>query len=168
MKKLKGLFKKNFWIEYVTIYISIITITIIVQTILLRLDIELVLLCITKSIFTTVPNVLAIMYGKKINIIKKSKLREAFLFTFTSLPYLEITLVYIYEMNPKLSLIMIGYYITAYFLMGIFNRPYLRMIKKAVTFSINTPESMIKKIRNKKIENAEWAFFLNYFFCSFK
>lgn len=150
MKKIEKIIGKNFLIEYFTIYISIITLTIIVQTVLLKLDIELVLLCITKSIFTTVPNVLAIMYGKKVNIIKKNRFKEALLFTFTSLPYLELSIVYAYERNINLSLTMIAYYSLAYFLMGLFNRPYLKMIKKAVTFSMNTPKNMIKKfVKNK-------------------
>ena len=104
MKKLKKIIGKNFLIEYFTIYISIITVTIIVQTVLLKLDIILVLLCITKSIITTVPNVLAIMYGKKVNSIKKSRFKEALFFTLTSLPYLELSIVYVYEQNVNLSL----------------------------------------------------------------
>ena len=163
MKKLKKIIGKNFLIEYFTIYISIITVTIIVQTVLLKLDIILVLLCITKSIITTVPNVLAIMYGKKVNSIKKSRFKEALFFTLTSLPYLELSIVYVYEQNVNLSLTMIIYYLLSYFFIGLFNRPYLKIIKKAVTFSINTPKNVIKKIHEKQVKNAEWAFFFYLF-----
>ncbi len=154
---MKRLLTKDFWIEYLTIYISIITVTITIQIVILQLDILLLVYCLAKSIFTTIPNVVAIMYGRSKKVINKNKFREALLFVTTSFPYLEVFLIFGYESNKtiidweKMSS-MICLYIVAYFLMGLYNRQYLQAIKKIVIISINpqkTVQRTVKKIKEK-------------------
>lgn len=155
----KQLLTKDFWIEYITIYVSIIIVTITIQIVILRLDLLLLAYCLGKSIFTTIPNVAAIMYGRKSSIINKSRFREALLFALSSLPYLEIFLISGYERNWETIGKVVGLYIIAYFLMGLFNRPYLTTIKKVVIMS-STPKKTVQQTVNriKKKRDAIWAF----------
>lgn len=148
---LKKISKKDFWIEYITIYISIIIVTIVIQIVILQLDILLLVYCLGKSIFTTIPNVAAIMYGRKNAIISRSRLGEALLFVISSLPYLEIFLISGYERNWETIGKVVVLYIIAYFFMGLFNKPYLAAIKKVV----NLPETVVKKTVNKVRGNTE-------------
>lgn len=155
---MKRFLTKDFWIEYITIYISIIIVTITIQIVILQLDVLLLAYCLAKSIFTTIPNVAAIMYGRNKEIISKNRL-EALLFVFSSLPYLEIFLISGYERNWETIGKVIILYIIAYFIMGLFNRPYLETIKKIVCL----PEKIVRKTVRRKKRNATWAFLLSFF-----
>jgi len=149
---MKRFLTKDFWIEYVTIYISIITATITIQIAILQLDILLLVYCLGKSIFTTIPNVAAIMYGRSKEVINKNRFREALLFVISSLPYLEIFLISGYERNWEIIGKVVILYVIAYFLMGLYNRQYLKAIKKIVIISINpkkTVQRTVKKIKEK-------------------
>jgi len=141
---------KDFWIEYITIYISIIIVTITIQIVILQLDVLLLAYCLAKSIFTTIPNVAAIMYGRRKEIISKNRFREALLFVVSSLPYLEIFVISGYERNWETIGKVIILYFIAYFIMGLFNRPYLETIKKIVCL----PEKIVKKTIRRKKRNA--------------
>jgi hypothetical protein len=147
---MKRFLTKEFWVEYITIYISIIIVTITIQIVILRLDVLLLAYCLAKSIFTTIPNVAAIMYGRNKEIISKNRFREALLFVFSSLPYLEIFLISGYERNWETIGKVIVLYFIAYFIMGLFNRPYLETIKKIVCL----PEKIVKKTIRRKKRNA--------------
>lgn len=153
MKTKNKFLTKDFWIEYITIYISIITVTIIIQIAILQLDLLLLAYCLGKSIFTTIPNVAAIMYGRSKEIINKNRFREALLFSVSSLPYLEIFLISEYEKNLKIIIKVIILYVTAYFIMGLFNKFYLGFIKKIVTMGLN-PKKTVQKTFNisKKLD----------------
>ena len=147
---MKRFLTKEFWVEYITIYISIIIVTITIQIVILRLDVLLLAYCLAKSIFTTIPNVAAIMYGRNKEIISKNRFREALLFVVSSLPYLEIFVISGYERNWETIGKVIVLYFIAYFIMGLFNRPYLETIKKIVCL----PEKIVKKTIRRKKRNA--------------
>lgn len=147
---MKRFLTKEFWVEYITIYISIIIVTITIQIVILRLDVLLLAYCLAKSVFTTIPNVAAIMYGRSKEIISKNRFREALLFVVSSLPYLEIFVISGYERNWETIGKVIVLYFIAYFIMGLFNRPYLETIKKIVCL----PEKIVKKTIRRKKRNA--------------
>lgn len=155
---MKRLLTKDFWIEYLTIYISIITVTITIQIVILQLDILLLVYCLTKSIFTTIPNVVAIIYGRSKKIINKNKFREALLFVTTSFPYLEVFLIFGYESNKTIidwekMITVTCLYIIAYFLMGLYNRPYLQTIKRLVIIGISPKKTVQRTVRKIKEKN---------------
>jgi hypothetical protein len=90
------------------------------------------------------------MYGRRKEIISKNRFREALLFVVSSLPYLEIFVISGYERNWETIGKVIILYFIAYFIMGLFNRPYLETIKKIVCL----PEKIVKKTIRRKKRNA--------------
>lgn len=145
--------KKEFWIEYITIYISIIIVTIIVQKIILGLSNEILIICLIKSLISTIPTIIVIILGKKLTIINKSRFREALLYSISSFPYAEIGVIIGYENWITIGK-AIGLYMITYFIIGLYNRHYMRLIKKMVTVSSNVPQKTInttKKIIKKRV-----------------
>lgn len=128
---------KNFWIEWLSLYTSILIVTIIVQAIVLRMDMEVVLFCLTKSLVTTIINVMAIMLGRRISFIKRHWFLETILYTLASMPYVEIFLIYTYKLDFFLLIDMIKCYSIAYFIMGLFIKKYLILTKKIVSKIFN-------------------------------
>lgn len=130
---IKEIKTKNFWIECIALYTSIMIVTIIVQAIILRIDIEIVLFCLTKSLITTVVNVMAIMIGRINSFVKSHWFLEAMVYTFASIPYVEISLIYSYKLDFPLFMDMAKWYFIAYFIMGLFIKKYLRFTKHIVS-----------------------------------
>lgn len=135
MKKLTTAFKtQKFWTEYVSIYTSIFLVTIFVHVGILHSDILLLLICLIKSIVTTIPNVIAVMYGRTTEIVQRHWFIETLLYTFSSIPILETMIFYQYtNHNLWLTIGMIKWYIIAYFIMGLFIKSYLRFANKVIT-----------------------------------
>lgn len=154
--------KKEFWIEYITIYISIIIVTIVVQKVILGLSNEILIICLLKSLASTFPTIMLIIFGKKLSIINKSRFREAMLYSFSSLPYAEIGVIIGYEDLRTIGK-AIGLYIITYFFIGLYNRYYMRLIKKMVTVSASVPQKTLnttKKIIKKRVYWISILFFL--------
>ena len=125
---------KDFWREYISIYSSIVIVTLIVQLAILHIRIEILTLCLIKSMITTIPNVLTILYGRNIKIIKKHWFRETILYTLASMPYVEISLIYLYSQDTQLMMNMIQWYLMAYFTMGLIIKDYIQTTKRLLTF----------------------------------
>lgn len=125
---------KDFWREYISIYSSIVIVTLIVQLAILHIRIEILTLCLIKSMITTIPNVLTILYGRNTKIIKKHWFRETILYTLVSMPYVEISLIYLYSQDTQLMINMIQWYLMAYFTMGLIIKDYIQTTKRLLTF----------------------------------
>ena len=125
---------KDFWREYISIYSSIVIVTLIVQLAILHIRIEILTLCLIKSMITTIPNVLTILYGRNIKIIKKHWFRKTILYTLASMPYVEISLIYLYSQDTQLMINMIQWYLMAYFTMGLIIKDYIQTTKRLLTF----------------------------------
>jgi len=135
MKKLTNALKtRNFWIEYISIFTSIFMVTIVIHVGILHSDTLLLLICLTKSLITTIPNVIAIMYGRTTKIVQRHWFVETLLYTIVSIPILEIIIFYQYNnYNLWLTIDMIKWYIIAYFMMGLIIKSYLRFANKVIT-----------------------------------
>ena len=123
---------RDFWVEYISLYISITIATLIVQMAILRMEMSIIIFCLIKSLLITFPNIIAIMYGRRITIVTNNYLIEVILYVICSLPYWEITLIYLYKKDFLLSLDMIKYYTMVYFLMGLFINYYLSLSRKLI------------------------------------
>lgn len=134
MKKnfVKALVTREFWVEYISLYVSIIISTLIVQMAILKMDMSIIIFCLIKSFLVTFPNIIAIMYGRRINIVVKNWFMEVLLYVVCSLPYFEITLIAMYKQDFILSIDMLKYYALVYFVMGLFIKPYLSFSKKLI------------------------------------
>ena len=129
----KTLQRQDFWIEYISIYTSIFIVTIFVQVAMLKSDVIILLFCLIKSLVTTIPNVTAIMYGRRKKVVQRHWFVETILYTVCSFPYAEITIIYIYIQDIGLIMYMSLWYIIAYFGMGLFIKSYLRLANKVIT-----------------------------------
>lgn len=134
MKKhfVKAIVTREFWVEYISLYVSIIISTLIVQMAILKMEMSIIIFCLVKSFLVTFPNIIAIMYGRRINIVVKNWFMEVLLYVICSLPYFEITLIAMYEQDFILGMDMLKYYILVYFVMGLFIKPYLSFSKKLI------------------------------------
>lgn len=147
--------KKEFWIEYITIYISIIIVTIVVQKIFLGLSNQILTICLLKSLASTFPTIMLIIFGKKLTIINKSRFREAMLYSFSSLPYAEIGVIIGYENWITIGK-AIGLYIITYFIIGLYNRHYMQLIKKMVIVSSRVPQKTLNTTKKIIKKRAYW------------
>jgi hypothetical protein len=134
IESIQGMRTKEFWREYISIYSSIMIVTLLVQSVILHIRAEILILCLIKSLITTIPNVLTILYGRNTKIIKKHWFRETILYTLASMPYVEISLIYLYSQDTQLMMNMIQWYLMAYFTMGLIIKDYLQTTKKLLTF----------------------------------
>ena len=125
---------KDFWREYISIYSSIAIVTVIVQLAILHIRAEILILCLIKSMATTIPNILTILYGRRTKTVQKHWFRETILYTVASIPYIEITLIYLYSKDIQLMMNMIQWYLIAYFTMGLIIKDYLQTTKRLLTF----------------------------------
>jgi len=134
MKKnfVKALVTREFWVEYISLYVSIIITTLIVQMAILKMEMSIIIFCLIKSFLVTFPNIIAIMYGRRITIVVKNWFMEVLLYVVCSLPYFEITLIAMYKQDFSLSMDMLKYYVIVYFVMGLFIKPYLSFSKKLI------------------------------------
>ena len=149
---LKSLSTSSFWIEYITLYFSILIVTLSVQVIIFRIDLIVVFLCLSKSLFTTIPNILIIMYGRRINMVRKNKILQSLIYAFSSLPYLDITILLLYKKEFYFFFEILFSYILVYFFVGFFVDKYILFSKKILykIFYGDTwsPFFLIKKIHN--------------------
>lgn len=122
--------KKEFWIECITLYISILVATVFVQAVILKMEIGILAFCLTKSLFTTIINVLIIMLGRRVVFVQRNWFIETILYTIASIPYIEISTIYVYTGNFPLLIEMVKWYAIAYFIMGFGIKKYLRLSKE--------------------------------------
>lgn len=127
---LKLLSTSNFWIEYITLYFSILIVTLSIQLIAFRIDLIVVFLCLSKSLFTTIPNILIIMYGRRVNVVKQNKSLQALVYAFSSLPYLDISILFLYKKEFYFLFEILFSYILVYFFVGFFIDKYILFAKK--------------------------------------
>lgn len=133
MKKIVKVFvTRDFWVEYISLYVSIIISTLIVQMAILKMEMSIIIFCLVKSFVVTFPNIIAIMYGRRITIVVKNWFMEVILYVICSLPYVEITLIAMYKQDFDLSIDMLKYYALVYFVMGLFIKSYLDFSKKLI------------------------------------
>lgn len=133
MKKIVKVFvTRDFWVEYISLYVSIIISTLIVQMAILKMEMSIIIFCLVKSFVVTFPNIIAIMYGRRITIVVKNWFMEVILYVICSLPYVEITLIAMYKQDFDLSIDMLKYYALVYFVMGLFIKSYLNFSKKLI------------------------------------
>jgi hypothetical protein len=125
--------KKSFWIECITLYSSILIATILVQAIIMRLETYLLIICLTKSVFTTIINVLVIIILRRKKFVRKRRILEILAYTISSMPYIEILIITLIKKEYILSMHMIQWYAITYFIMGIFIEEYLRVTRKMLT-----------------------------------
>ena len=156
--------KKEFWIECITLYTSILIVTLFVQAIILKVEPGILIFCLIKSLVTTFGNVIIIMLGRRIAFVQKHWFIETVLYTIASIPYIEISTIYVYTHNFPLSVEMTKWYAIAYFIMGLGIKKYLRLAKKIVTRFLTK--------RTKKPAYLWSGFFLfsikiNHFFTTF-
>jgi len=123
---------RDFWVEYISLYVSITIATLIVQMAILKMEMSIIIFCLVKSLLITFPNIIAIMYGRRINIFVKNYLMEVVLYVVCSLPYWEITLIYLYKKDFLLSVDMMKYYVIVYFIMGLFIKWYLGFSRRLI------------------------------------
>ncbi len=129
--------KKEFWIECITLYISILIATLFVQAFILKVETEILIFCLTKSLFTTIINVLIIMLGRRIKFVQKHWFIETIMYTIASMPYIEISTIYVYTGNFPLLMAMAKWYAIAYFVMGLGIKRYVRWTKEFFTKIMN-------------------------------
>lgn len=125
--------KKEFWIECITLYISILIAVLFVQVIILKVETEILIFCLTKSLFTTIVNVLLIMLGRQIRFVQKYWFIETIVYTILSIPYVEISTIYAYKRDFPLLLKMLEWYAITYFVMGLGIKKYMRWTKEFFT-----------------------------------
>jgi len=128
-KFVKALRTRDFWVEYFSLYISIAIATLIVQMAILKMEINIIIFCLVKSFVMTFPNIILIMYGIRTKVVVNNWILSVVLYTFCSLPYWEISLIYLYKKDFLLSVDMFKYYFLVYFVLGLFIKPYLKISK---------------------------------------
>lgn len=121
--------KREFWIECITLYLSILIATMFVQAAILQVDVEILAFCLIKSLITTIANVLIIMLGRQVRFVQQHWFVETILYTIASIPYIEISTIYVYTNDIALLVGMIQWYAIAYFVMGLGIKKYLRWSK---------------------------------------
>lgn len=112
--------KKSFWIEGLTLYISIFITTLFVQMIILQIDQIILFICLLKSLLGAFvgTSIFMIIRQYAFTFIKKYRL-EIIIYTICSMPYSEIIGIYLYKRDVQLMISMIKWYAIAYFVMGI-------------------------------------------------
>lgn len=131
-KFVKTIKTRDFWVEYISLYISIIIATLIVQMALLKMELGIIIFCLIKSLLLTVPNIIAIMYGRRITIVINHWFMEVMVYVVCSIPYMEISLIYLYKKDLLLSMDMLKYYAIIYFMMGFFIKWYVDLSKRMI------------------------------------
>lgn len=131
-KLVKTLKTREFWVEYISLYLSITIATLIVQMAVLKIEMGIIVFCLIKSLLVTFPNIIAIMYGRRITIVTKHWFMEVLIYTICSIPYMEISLIYLYKKDILLSMDMIKWYAAIYFIMGLFIKWYLSLSKRMI------------------------------------
>lgn len=127
---LKPLSTSDFWIEYITLYFSIFVVTIGVQMLFFKIELPVVSLFLLKSLITTIPNIIVIMYGRRVELVKKTRILKALVYAFSSLPYLELLILFIYKKDIYFSFEILLTYIFVYFCVGFFVDNYILFSKK--------------------------------------
>lgn len=129
---IRELQERDFWVEWFALYTSILIVTIVVQAIIIKVDREVLAFCLSKSLVTTIVNVMVIVIGRRTEFVKRHWFIETLLYTLASMPYAEITMIYVYTLNFPLFIEMVKWYAIAYFIMGLGIKKYLRLTKKIV------------------------------------
>jgi|GEM_PF-2567782 len=140
---------RDFWVEWFALYTSILIVTIVVQYIIIQVDIEILVFCLSKSLATTIINVIVIMLGRRTEFVQRHWFIETLLYTIASMPYAEITMIYVYTSDLSLFIEMVKWYATAYFVMGLGIKKYLRLTKRFVRSTKPTITKGMKKILKK-------------------
>ena len=131
-KAIKILKTRDFWVEYISLYVSIVIVTLIVQMAIIKQDLLIILFCLIKSLIMTVPNIIGIILGRHIRIVTNHWFLETIIYTVLSMPYFEIFLIHSVKQDMHLLRDMIEYYAIAYFIMGLFIKRYVDFSKRLI------------------------------------
>ena len=123
---------RDFWVEYISLFVSITIVTLIVQMGILHMEIGIIVFSLIKSLLLTVPNIICIMYGRRITIVTNHWFLETIIYVIFSVPYMEISLIYLYKKDILLSIDMIKWYAIIYFAMGLFIKWYVNLSKRLI------------------------------------
>lgn len=152
---------RDFFIESIAIYSSIFLVTVIVQGFIIQLELYLLGICLLKSLITTIVNTLAVMYGRQITIVKKHWFIGTLVYTICSLPYVELTMLYLYQEDISLSLKMFISYVVIYFIFGLFIKRYLKFTKNVINKIFERGGSWFPFFSNSK--NMDWQMIPNMY-----
>lgn len=160
-KRKKKMNTRNFFIESIAIYSSIFLVTVIVQGLIIQLELYLLGICLLKSLITTIINTLAVMYGRQRAIVKKHWFLETLVYTVCSLPYVELTMLYLYQENIALSIKMFVAYVVIYFIFGLFIKKYLNFTKNVINKIFEREEWLL--LFFSKVKNRDWQKMVNIY-----
>lgn len=127
---------KNFAIEYLSIYTLTIIATILIQVVILKVDIEILLICILKSMFTNMISAALVMLGLRTQIIRRHILLMALVYSLSNISYIDMIIVSKYDESLTIYQIFSSYFIV-YFILGFFIDRYVNLFKKILNKILN-------------------------------
>ena len=100
--------------KYFSLYLPIVGIALLINALIFPSDDELLLILTGKSLLTTIPNVLIILYGTRRNNPPKTKFRYFLWVLIPTLPSLELVVIALYDQDLWLFLKKTAAYIIVY------------------------------------------------------
>jgi hypothetical protein len=123
---------RNFWIEYITLYFTILVVTVFVQSIIFSIELNIILVCLSKSLFTTILGILLVICTRRSDKVKKNKILGLFFYVFFSLPYLDLVIISFQDKLFCFPWNVLIIYILTYFFVGLFVDRYILFAKKTL------------------------------------
>lgn len=158
-------------VDYVSIYSLTILVATLIQVVIFNLQTEILLICLIKSVFTSMISIVLVLWGLKLPQVQRHPVLMALIYAITNIPYGDILIMNIY-INEISILQVFGTYFLCYFIIGFFIAKYVYFAKKVLDKIIGMYTIFIPKKATKKTEtnrDPEWSLFLlqNLLACNF-
>ena len=118
-------------VDYVSIYSLTILVTTLIQVVIFKVDTEILLTCLLKSMLTNIVTVILVLWGLKSPKIETHPAIMAVIYTLSSIPYSDIVIMYMYMYKTGMVTVLqiFGIYFIFYFIIGFFIAKYVYYAK---------------------------------------
>ena len=141
-------------VDYVSIYSLTILVTTLIQVVIFKVETEILLTCLVKSILTSVITVSLVLWGLQSSRVQRHPALMALIYPFSNIPYSDIVIMYMYMYHTGITTILqiFGTYFIFYFVLGFFIAKYVYYAKKILDKVIGMYTIFIpKKSRDNSI-----------------
>lgn len=161
-KKQKKLSLREFWVEYLSIYTLTIMVTTLIQVIILDVEIQVLLTCLIKSMFTNMIGATLVMLGLRTQIIRSHKVLMALVYSLCNISYLDIFIVAKYGGASSVFEVFISYFVV-YFILGFFIDKYVKLSKKILNriFNNGSQQWLLFLLKKKRLGIPSAPFYSN-------
>lgn len=118
-------------VDYVSIYSLTILVTTLIQAVIFKVETEILLTCLLKSLFSSVITVGLVLWGLQSPKVQRHPALMALIYPLSNIPYSDIVIMYIYLYHTGIDTILqiFATYFIVYFILGFFIGKYVYYAK---------------------------------------